>query len=232
MSNELTVVNPGALMTQATDVAGVCKEIVMTTAMTIQGRKYVKVEGWQSIAAAYGCVASSKNVQKVDGGISATGEVHRISDGALIATAEGFVGEDEATWFGGTVMSYGKEKVLPKRPDYAIRAMAQTRAISRVCRSAFAFVVVMIDSKLSTTPAEEMMGIHDAPEEKVIAKAPEMADVLNAIAKMRTKPERDAAKALADRLTDEPQIKMAEAAWDAKIKELKGGVTVVAGGEV
>jgi hypothetical protein len=34
--------------------------------------------------------------------------------------------------------------------------MAQTRAISRVCRSAFAFVVVLIDSDLSTTPAEEI----------------------------------------------------------------------------
>jgi hypothetical protein len=92
MKTELTVHNPGVLMNQATDVAGVCKEIVLRTAMTIQGRKYVKVEGWQSIAAAYGCVASSKNVQKVDGGMSATGELHRISDGALIATAEGFVG--------------------------------------------------------------------------------------------------------------------------------------------
>jgi hypothetical protein len=161
MKTELTVHNPGVLMNQATDVAGVCKEIVLRTAMTIQGRKYVKVEGWQSIAAAYGCVASSKNVQKVDGGMSATGELHRISDGALIATAEGFVGEDETTWYGGEVMSYGKPKILPKRPDYAIRAMAQTRAISRVCRSAFAFVVVLIDGNLSTTPAEEMVFEHE-----------------------------------------------------------------------
>ncbi len=168
MSNELTVVgqNPAALMAQATDVAGVCKEIVLRTAMTIQGRKYVKVEGWQSIAATYGCIASSKNVQKVEGGIRATGELHRISDGALIASAEGFVGEDEPTWYGGIIMSYGKEKTLPKRPDYAIQAMAQTRAISRVCRSAFAFVVVMIDSKLSTTPAEEMPYEHEVRDEK------------------------------------------------------------------
>jgi RNase H-fold protein (predicted Holliday junction resolvase) len=33
--------------------------------------------------------------------------------------------------------------------------MAQTRAISRVCRSAFAHCVVLIDADLSTTPAEE-----------------------------------------------------------------------------
>lgn len=166
MSTELTVLNPGVLMTQATDVAGVCAEIVKRTAQTIQGRKYVKVEGWQSIAAAYGCVASSVNVRKVDGGVRATGELRRVTDGALIATAEGFVGEDEPTWYGGVVMSYGKEKTLPKRADYAIQAMAQTRAISRVCRSAFAFVVVMIDSKLSTTPAEEMGHTFEQYDEK------------------------------------------------------------------
>jgi len=150
-------------------VAGVCGEIVKRTAQTIQGRKYVKVEGWQSIAAAYGCVASSKNVQRVEGGVKATGELHRISDGALIATAEGFVGEDEPTWYGG-VGNYGK--TLPKRPDFAIQAMAQTRAISRVCRSAFAFVVVMIDSKLSTTPAEEMGHTFEQDDEKATGGTP------------------------------------------------------------
>lgn len=172
--NDVTVYdNPGALMTRATDVAGVCGEIVKRTAQHIQGRKYVRVEGWQSIAAAYGCVASSNKVEKVDGGVRATGELHRISDGALIATAEGFVGEDEPTWYGGIVVSYGKEKTLPKRPDYAIRAMAQTRAISRVCRSAFAFVVVMIDGNLSTTPAEEMGFDHQpSREEKTVSAAP------------------------------------------------------------
>ena len=163
--------NPGTLMTRATDVAGVCGEIVKRTAQTIQGRKYVRVEGWQSIAAAYGCVASSKNVERVTGGVRAIGELHRVSDGALIASAEGFVGEDEPTWYGG-VNQYGK--TLPKRPDYAIQAMAQTRAISRVCRSAFAFVVVLIDSKLSTTPAEEMIGVieHDAPNDRAGSSTP------------------------------------------------------------
>lgn len=170
--------NPAALMVRATDVAGVCGEIVKRTAQQIQGRKYVRVEGWQSIAAAYGCVASSKNVQKVEGGVRATGELHRISDGALIATAEGFVGEDEPTWYGG-VNSYGK--TLPKRPDYAIQAMAQTRAISRVCRSAFAFVVVMIDSNLSTTPAEEMG--FDHREEKVVASVDRTKELTDLCAK-------------------------------------------------
>lgn len=140
----------------STDAAEICRGIVVETAKPIQGRKYVCVEGWQAIAIAHGCAASSRDVEKVDGGIRAVGEVRRMSDGALIAQAEGFVGEDEPTWFGGETISYGKPKVLPKRSDYAIRAMAQTRAISRACRSAFAHVVVMMNAGLATTPAEEV----------------------------------------------------------------------------
>lgn len=137
--------NVGVLMRRATDVAGVCRDIVTRTAQAIQGRKYVRVEGWQSIAVAYGCVASARDVEVVAGGVRAIGEVRRMSDGAVIATAEGFVGDDEKTW--------------AARPMYARRAMAQTRAVSRACRSAFAFVVTLIDGNLSTTPAEEMDGL-------------------------------------------------------------------------
>lgn len=139
---ELVVVQPGELMRQATDVAGVSRDIVLRTAIEIQGRRYVKVEGWQAIAIAHGCVLSATNVEQIEGGVRAIGEVRRIADGVLIATAEGFVGDDESMW--------------QKRPMYARRAMVQTRAMSRAARTAFAHVVVMIDSGLSTTPAEEV----------------------------------------------------------------------------
>lgn len=142
--------NAAELYRHATDVAGACGEIVKRTAQAIQGRKYVRVEGWQAIATTYGCVASARDVERTPTGFRAIGEVRRVSDGAVIATAEGFVGDDETTW--------------ASRPEYAKRAMAQTRSISRACRSAFAFVVVLIDSDLSTTPAEEVPegGFHDA----------------------------------------------------------------------
>lgn len=150
--------NVGVLMRRATDVAGVCKDIVTKTAQAIQGRKYVRVEGWQSIAVAYGCIASARDVEAVPGGVRAIGEVRRMSDGAVLATAEGFVGEDEPVWYGGG-HNHKTGKPYEARPMYAKRAMAQTRAISRACRSAFAFVVTLIDSNLSTTPAEEMDGL-------------------------------------------------------------------------
>lgn len=169
LEEQSLVISPSLQMRQATDVAGVCREIVTKTAITIQNRKYVKVEGWQSIATCHGCVAGSRDVEKIPGGYRAIGELRRIQDGVLIGQAEGFVGEDEVSWFGGEKELWDKverktvKRVLPPRPIYAIRAMAQTRAISRVCRSAFAHVVVLIDEKLSTTPAEEIPvdGFHD-----------------------------------------------------------------------
>jgi hypothetical protein len=143
---------------QATDVAGVCKDIVHQTAQSIGGRKYVRVEGWQAIATAHGCVASARDVEKIEGGWRAIGEVRRMDTGSVIATAEGFLGTDEPVW--------------AKRPEYAKRAMAQTRAISRACRSAFAHVVVLIGGGLETTPAEEVPaeGFGDGP--RVITHTP------------------------------------------------------------
>lgn len=149
-------IRPDQNMRLATDAAGVCRDIVKKTAVTIQGRGYVRVEGWSSIAIAHGCILSARDVEKIDGGIRAIGEVRRMADGVVLATAEGFVGDDEPTW--------------NKRPEYARRAMCQTRAMSRAARTCFAHVVTMIDSNLSTTPAEEVpVGGFDAPSDPVAA---------------------------------------------------------------
>jgi len=160
--NALTIIPESGAATYrlSTDAAGLSRAIVMQTAVSIQGRQYVKVEGWQAIAVAHGCTASSGSVERTEDGFRAVGQVRRMDTGAVIAEAEGFVGIDEPVWFGGEATDkWGKKKIHLKRPDYAIRAMAQTRAISRACRSAFAHVVVMIDKNLSTTPAEEMQGL-------------------------------------------------------------------------
>lgn len=134
--------NPLQNIRQSKDVAGACKEIVSRSAIQIQGKKYVPVEGWMAIATAHGCNLSVTDVKAIDGGISAKGIVRRISDGLILGEAEGFVGEDEKMW--------------ANRPMYARRAMASTRAMSRAARSVFAHVVVLMDAGLSTTPAEEM----------------------------------------------------------------------------
>lgn len=132
---------PTALMRKATDVAAVCKAVVVSQALEIQGKKYLPVEAWATIAATYGCAPSIREVVEEERGIRAVAELRK-HDGTVIATAEGYVGLDEPTW--------------ANRALYARRAMAQTRAISRVCRTAFAFVVTLMDAGLQTTPAEEI----------------------------------------------------------------------------
>ena len=162
-------------MRQATDVAGVCRAIVIETAQQIGkgDKKYVRVEGWQSIAVAHGCVASARDVERLEDGYRCIGEVKRMDNGQVISQAEGFLGDDEPMW--------------ASRPTYAKRAMVQTRAISRACRSAFAHIVVLIDSRLSTTPAEEVPhgGFDDintdkyekpTPKPEAISKA-DLADI-------------------------------------------------------
>lgn len=191
MGSELAVIpqreeqGVGELMRRATDVAGVCREIVTKTAQSIQGRKYVRVEGWQSIAVAFGCVASVREVEEVETGVRAVAEVRRMSDGAVLATAEGFVGKDEPVWFGGG-MNRATGKPYEARPAYARRAMAQTRSVSRVCRSAFAFVVTLIDGNMSTTPAEEMDGVF--ADEKAPPPAPLGVEKLRQAATAKTTP--------------------------------------------
>lgn len=130
---------------RATDAAGALKAMVLSQAMSIQGKRYIPVVCYQAIANAMGCVATAHDVKREETGFTAQGQVKRLADGAILSEGEGFVGDDEPKW--------------AKGPEYARRSMAQTRAIGRACRAAFAFVVPMIDAGLSTTPYEEMDGV-------------------------------------------------------------------------
>ena len=157
MNDQLAVHNGNGVsnhIRQATDVAGACRAIVKETCQRIGQKDYVRVEGWQAIAVAHGCVASARDVERLEDGYRCIGEVKRMDNGQVISQAEGFLGDDEPMW--------------ANRPTYAKRAMVQTRSISRACRSAFAHIVVLIDSKLSTTPAEEIPagGFDDINTEK------------------------------------------------------------------
>jgi hypothetical protein len=146
------------LMRRGTDVAGAVREFALSPAghVNISGKRFPRVETWMAVANCYGYTGSSRDVERTETGFKAVGEVRRLSDGVVVATAEGFIGEDEPVWFGGTD---AKGKTHPRRPEFAVRAMCQTRAISRACRSSFAFVIPLIDAGMATTPAEEMEAV-------------------------------------------------------------------------
>jgi hypothetical protein len=147
MSNELAVVDPKELYRISTDVAGLCKEAVVKTSLKISGKNYVKVEGWQTIGAAHGCLAEIESVEEaeIEGvrGLICWSRLKRISDQAVISRASAFLGNDES-----------QEGISGKK--YARYAKVQTRAMSRVLSNAFRFVVVLMNAGLETTPAEEI----------------------------------------------------------------------------
>ena len=161
MSDELAIIetSKAAIVEQgqyswAVAVSLVCHDFIDATAVNINGKRYIPVEGWQSIAAAWGCTPSTEEPYQVEGGYRCKAQLKRDSDGAIISEAFAFVEADEI----------GKD-----RARYANEAMVQTRAISRVCRNKFAFVAAMMKIKdLSTTPAEEVPrdGFPDASKAK------------------------------------------------------------------
>ena len=136
-------VQPRQVMERNQSVANACREIVMRCSVKLQGKQYIQAEGWQALANLSGYSPRIDEVVELDNGdYRAMCSLVRLADGVVIARAEGYVGTDERTW--------------ANRPRYARRAMAQTRATSRACRSALAFLVPLIDANLSTTPAEEI----------------------------------------------------------------------------
>lgn len=129
--------------TRAENVAELCKGIVKATALKIGESQHVTIDGWQSIAAAFGMTAGTDEPYRVEGGWRCKATLKRDSDGAIISTAYALVGDDEPLWMG--------------RPQHSREGMVQTRASSRVLAQKFRFVVTMMKvENLKTTPAEEM----------------------------------------------------------------------------
>lgn len=145
----LQAATPGALVTAAAGVAGELAQVIQRQrlAVTIQGRQYVKCEGWTTLGVMLGCVAREVATTEQDGIYTATVELVRMADGACISRASAECGsEDEQD-------KYGKP-VWASRPRYARRSMAQTRATAKACRLAFSWIMAL--AGYQPTPAEEM----------------------------------------------------------------------------
>jgi len=107
----------------------------------IGGRRFVRVEGWTTLAAMMGVTAREVAVVETpEGSFEATVELVRHKDGQVISRASALCGADEPTWVG--------------RPKYARRSMASTRATGKACRLAFSWVMSL--AGFEATPAEEM----------------------------------------------------------------------------
>lgn len=114
---------------------------------TIQGKDFVKVEGWTTLAAMLGVTPHEVSVvEEPEGVFTATVELRRLADGQAVGRASAECGgSDEQMW--------------AKRPRNARRSMALTRATGKACRLAFSWIMTL--AGYEATPAEEMDAARD-----------------------------------------------------------------------
>jgi hypothetical protein len=145
----LQAASPVALVQGARALADALADVIerQRLAVGIQGRKYVKVEGWTTLGVMLGVVPREVSTVEQDGIYTATVELVRMADGACISRASAECGSDDE------LDRYGKP-VWSGRPRYARRSMAQTRATGKACRLAFSWIMAL--AGYEPTPAEEM----------------------------------------------------------------------------
>jgi hypothetical protein len=159
----LQVSSPRNVIERATEIADELANLIRkkNLSMRIQGREYVRVEGWSVLGAMLGVIARERSTTRLeDGSYEAVVDLVRAIDGVIIGGASALCGTDEATW--------------GKRPEFARRSMAITRATGKAFRIGFSWVMSM--AGYEPTPAEEMDGViveaevKPAPAEKKPAK--------------------------------------------------------------
>ena len=154
--NELTVIEgefvelgslraagPVAIVQQATEIATELSKVIDSRKLysKIQGKKFVKVEGWTTLGAMLGVLPREISVTRLeDGGYEAVVELVRTNDGMVIGRGSALCGIDEKRW--------------SKADEYARRSMAITRATGKAYRLGFSWIVTL--AGYEPTPAEEM----------------------------------------------------------------------------
>ena len=146
---------PADMVAAAQERAEVVANIIRRQGLAkrISGKEYVQVEGWCTLAAQYSLVPSVQWSKPLEtGGFEAQAELRRMDNGAVVATAQAECG------------TYGDGPWM-ERAAYAQRSMAETRAVSKVCRVALSWVMVLAGYEV--TPAEEVPdgGFDDRPRQ-------------------------------------------------------------------
>ena len=130
----------------------------------INGKNYVFVDGWTTLAAMYNLSVSIVwTKREEDGTVRARAELVNMKTGVTLGVAAESEcgGEGDDTWIGRTAMAKG--------------SMAQTRATSKVCRLALSWIMVL--GGYAGTPAEEMNGDPDSEAPKGRAKGSTIAQI-------------------------------------------------------
>jgi hypothetical protein len=139
----ITASSPAQLVERATAAANALASVIESRKLysTISGKRFVRCEGWTTLAAMLGVTPHEISVTEQDGAFTATVELRRLTDGQPVGRASAECGSlDESLW--------------ASRPRYARRSMALTRATAKACRLCFSWVMAL--AGFEVTPAEEI----------------------------------------------------------------------------
>lgn len=160
---------PEGQIAYAARIATVLTKVIQDQGLftNIQGRKYVKVEGWEVLGSFLGVLPRERVVSELpDGSYEAFVDLIRSADGVIIGGASAICGSDEKRWGGAD--------------RYARRSMAVTRAVGKAYRTSFSWIISL--AGYAPTPAEEMPLVEenykeDPEQKKVLAKYAQEAGI-------------------------------------------------------
>ncbi len=133
--------DPVEIIGKATALAEALSKVLKDQKLTsnISGKEHVRVEGWTLLGTMLGVFPVVEWTRPIAGGWEARVEARTLA-GQVVGAAEAQCDREERTW--------------KSRDDYALRSMAQTRAVSKALRGPLGFVVTL--AGFEATPAEEM----------------------------------------------------------------------------
>ncbi len=135
--------DPHEALAKAADIAGALQGVLTKAKLTVKiggnSRPYVLAEGWTCLGSLVGVFPRTVWTRKLDDGWEARVEAVTLA-GAVVGSAESQCTRGEKLW--------------ANRDEYALRSMAQTRAMSKALRMPLGFIVVL--AGFEATPADEM----------------------------------------------------------------------------
>jgi hypothetical protein len=144
--------NPAEALAQMTAVAATLADVVRSQHLVvrIQQSEHVRVEGWTFLGSLLGVFPV----------VMWTHPLHALDEGGPTRPVIGWEARVEARTRSGEVVGAAESECLRSerswaaRDDYALRSMAQTRAVSKALRLPLGFVMQL--AGFNPTPAEEM----------------------------------------------------------------------------
>lgn len=150
--------DPATAVAYARQVSGVIASVLEEGSgfVTIQNKRHITIEGWQTLAAMTGHTVEVEWSRPVEA-IEPVNGIHAWEARAVVRD------QSDRVVAGSTSMASPAERAPWTKAEFSVRSMSETRASSRALASRMRFIVTL--AGFHGTPAEEMGGGEPSPEE-------------------------------------------------------------------